>query len=72
MKKEHYYLKDRQLIYAYLPEKAIQGTEFLPMILDLNCTTGNPQAEVVTNGWEQLVEQENIIVIAPTYNDYAT
>lgn len=71
-KKEKYYLKDNLPIYAYLPEAAINGTKFLPMVLDLNCTTGNPEAEVKTNGWGQIIDQENFVLIAPTYNDYAT
>lgn len=58
-------------IYAYLPDQLPENGQNIPMVLDLNCTTGNPQAEVMTNGWDQLVDKENIIVIAPTYNDYA-
>lgn len=38
----------------------------------LCCTSGNPQAEVKTNGWDIIVSQENIIVIFPTYNNCVT
>lgn len=70
--KENYRLGLHGPIYAYLPEQAMEGTKKYPMILDLNCTTGNPRAEVKTNGWDQVAEKEGLIIIAPTYNDYAT
>ena len=38
----------------------------------LCCTSGTPQAEVKTNGWDIIVSQENIIVISPTYNNCVT
>lgn len=72
LKREQYYLRGNEPIYAYLPAEMDSLNRSLTMILDLNCTTGNPQAEVKTNGWDQLVDQEKLIVIAPTYNDYAT
>lgn len=58
-------------IYAYVP-KILPEDRKVPMVLAMNCTTGNPQAEVKTNGWDRLCAEEGFIVIAPTYNDYAT
>lgn len=72
MKQERYCLRGNDPIYAYLPSNMDLTDDSFPMVLDLNCTTGNPQAEVKTNGWDQLVDKEKLIVIAPTYDDYAT
>lgn len=72
MKQEKYYLRSNDPIYAYLPANMDLTDKPFPMVLDLNCTTGNPQAEVKTNGWDQLVDREKLIIIAPTYDDYAT
>lgn len=58
-------------IYAYLPSDVDQGKK-LPMVLDLNCTTGNPEAEVHTNGWDRIAEDKGVVVVAPTYDDYVT
>ena len=71
MKHETYQLDSHGPIYAYLPA-TIEDGEKLPLILDLNCTTGNPRAEVKTNGWESVAEKNKLIVVAPTYDDYAT
>jgi hypothetical protein len=71
LRQESYQLDYHGPIYAYLPRLA-DNHQLLPMVLDLNCTTGNPRAEVQTNGWDQVAAQENVIVIAPTYDDYAT
>lgn len=72
MIQEKYRLGLHGPIYAYLPDEvsAHPGRRY-PMVLDLNCTTGNPRAEVMTNGWDQVAAKENLIIIAPTYNDYA-
>ena len=58
-------------IYAYIPENLPTDTK-VPMVLAMNCTTGNPQAEVETNGWDRVCAEEGFIVVAPTYNNYAT
>lgn len=58
-------------VYVYGKEKILSSSQ-VPMILDLNCTTGNPRAEVITNGWDELAERENLLIVAPEYNDYAT
>lgn len=58
-------------IYTYISPKLSSG-EKVPLVLAMNCTGGNPQAEVLTNGWLSLCENEKIIVVSPIYNDYAT
>lgn len=68
---EQYRLGLHGSIYAYLPDNLASINRQLPLVLDMNCTTGNPQAEVMTNGWQRLIDQKQIIVVAPTYNDYA-
>lgn len=67
-----YQLDTHGPVFAYLPDNAGAQGQKLPMVLDLNCTTGNPEAEVHTNGWDQIAEEKGVIVIAPTYDDYVT
>ena len=71
IKTEQYKLDSHGPIYSYLP-KNLNRTLKYPLVMALCCTTGNPKAEVKTNGWDKIVLQENIIVISPTYNNYAT
>lgn len=72
LKHETYQLDHHGLIHVYIPETVINNSNFAPLVLDLNCTTGNPEAEVKTNGWDQVADEEGFILIAPNYNDYAT
>ncbi|KRM38498.1 hypothetical protein FC39_GL001268 [Lactobacillus hamsteri DSM 5661 = JCM 6256] len=65
------FTQNNRKVYVY-GKKSVLTNRQVPMILDLNCTTGNPKAEVLTNGWDEVTEKENIIVIAPEYDDYAT
>ena len=68
---ETYTLDQHGPIYAYLPEALEEGKRY-PLVIALNCTTGDPQGEVVGNGWDAVVREDDVIVVAPTYNDYAT
>lgn len=75
MKKGYEYLfqVDGRRVYVYGRKTNLeQKSKQLPLVLDLNCTTGNPQAEAMTNGWKDLAQKENMIVVAPEYDDYAT
>ena len=47
-------------IYAYVPEILPEDRK-VPMVLAMNCTTGNPQAEVKTNGWDRLCAEEGSV-----------
>lgn len=69
--KETWTLDGHGPVYVYLPDD-VKANQKLPLILDMNCTGGNPQAEVVTNGWDQVAERERLIIVAPTYDDYVT
>jgi len=71
LKREVYKLDSHGPIYSYLPPNLNKAFKY-PLVMALCCTTGNPQAEVKTNGWDKIVLKENIIVISPTYNNYAT
>ena len=71
IKKEVYKLDSHGPIYSYIPMNLNRQIKY-PLVVALCCTTGNPQAEVKTNGWDKIVLKENIIVISPTYNNYAT
>ena len=71
IKTEVYKLDSHGPIYSYLPPNLNKAFKY-PLVMALCCTTGNPQAEVKTNGWDKIVLKENIIVISPTYNNYAT
>lgn len=66
-----YTLDQHGTVFAYLPQ-TLEGGKTYPLVIALNCTTGHPQGEVMGNGWDTIVAEENIIVVAPTYNDYAT
>ena len=66
-----YVLDQHGTVYAYLPQILKDGESY-PLVIALNCTTGDPQGEVTGNGWDTIAAEENIIVVAPTYNDYAT
>ena len=68
---ETYTLDQHGPVYAYLPEALEEGKRY-PLVIALNCTTGDPQGEVTGNGWDAVVRQDDVIVVAPTYNDYAT
>ncbi|ORX42695.1 hypothetical protein BCR36DRAFT_587055 [Piromyces finnis] len=59
-------------IYSYLPPSFNTTNKKYPLVMALCCTTGNPQGEVISNGWDRIVEEEDIIVVSPTYNNYAT
>lgn len=62
---------DQRTVYVYMPED-IQKDEQLPLVLDMNCTGGDPESEVTSNGWDKEAEKERFIVVAPEYNDAAT
>ena len=66
-----YKLDSHGPIYSYIPKNLNKQSKY-PLIIALCCTTGNPQAEVKTNDWDKIVLKENIIVILPKYNNYAT
>lgn len=60
-------------VYVYGKEKNLsQNAKKLSLVLDLNCTSGNARAEAMTNGWQELASKEDIIVVAPEYDDYVT
>lgn len=42
LRQESYQLDYHGPIYAYLPPSADDHQQLLPMVLDLNCTTGTP------------------------------
>lgn len=71
LKTEQWTIDDHGPIYAYMPDDLAES-ETVPLVLAMNCTSGNPQGEVLSNGWDQKALQERFVVIAPTYNDYAT
>lgn len=50
-------------IFTYISPKISAG-EKVPLVLAMNCTTGNPEAEVLTNGWLSLCAEEKLIVVA--------
>ena len=70
-KTEIYKIDSHGEIYSYFPSNLNENLKY-PLVIALCCTTGNPKAEVKTNGWDKLICKENIIVVAPTYNNYAT
>ncbi len=72
LNKDVYQLDSHGPIYAYYNPETVAAGQPVPLVLDLNCTTGNPEAEVVSNGWDQVAEEEKLVVIAPTYDDYVT
>lgn len=71
IKTESYILDSHGPIYSYFPINLNRTIKY-PLVIALCCTTGNPKAEVKTNGWDKIVSKVNIFVISPTYNNYAT
>lgn len=71
LKREEWQIDRHGTVYVYMPDD-IADSEKVSLILDMNCTTGNPEAEVKTNGWDKAAVRYRFIVVAPTYNDYAT
>lgn len=71
LKTEQWTIDNHGPVYAYMPDD-LDPEEKVPLVLDMNCTTGNPQGEVLANGWDEEAVQERFIVVAPTYDDYAT
>ena len=67
---ESWRMENRNEVFAWIPEEL--PAEPVPMVLAMNCTNGNPQAEVKTNGWDALCAEEGFIVIAPEYRDDAS
>ncbi|MBQ6289759.1 MAG: hypothetical protein IJK71_11005 [Clostridia bacterium] len=67
---ESWRMENRNEVFAWIPEGL--PAEPVPMVLAMNCTNGNPQAEVKTNGWDVLCAEEGFIVIAPEYRDSAS
>jgi len=67
-RRESWRTERRDTVYAWLPEELPAG-EKAPMVVAMNCTGGNPEAEVKTNGWDKLCAEEGFIVIAPEYRD---
>ena len=58
-------------VFAWYPDDLVPG-ETYPLVLALNCTNGNPEAEVRTNGWDVVAREDRLIVVSPNYNDSVT
>ena len=58
--------------YIYITDKALSHDEKRPLILVMTYTTGNARAVVKGCGWDTLAEKENLILVSPEYNNYAT
>ena len=67
VRRESWRMENRNEVFAWIPEG--HPAEAVPMVLAMNCTNGNPEAEVKTNGWDVLCAEEGFIVIAPEYRD---
>lgn len=53
-----YVLDQHGTVYAYLPQILKDGESY-PLVIALNCTTGDPQGEVTGNGWDTIAAEEN-------------
>ena len=71
MQAETYYLGTDDRIMAYIPD-SIKGCEegTIPMILNLHWTGGTPEEQISENGWLEVSEKEEFIMIAPFYGSY--
>ena len=54
IKTEVYKLDSHGPIYLYIPNNINKQIRY-PLVIALWCTTGNPQSEVKTNGWDKIV-----------------
>lgn len=71
MKTEQFRIDDHGTVYVYMPDD-IKEYEKFPLILDMNCTGGDPESEVISNGWDTEAVKERFIVVSPEYNDAST
>lgn len=67
-----YQVSDNKTVYVYGKESLLEGNKKLPLVLFLNGTGGNPRQQALESGWVAKACEENIILIVPEYNDYAT
>ena len=67
-RREQYELVPRREIQAYLPESFEPGRLY-PLVIALCCTSGTPWAEIITNGWDRIAAEEEVIVVSPEYRD---
>ena len=70
VRRESWKMENHNQVFAWIPEGL--PAEPFPMVLAMNCTNGNPEAEVKTNGWDALCAEEGFIVISPEYRDSAS
>ncbi|MFT8318573.1 MAG: prolyl oligopeptidase family serine peptidase [Sporolactobacillus sp.] len=59
-------------VYVYGKKEVLGGTKKVPLVLFMCGTTGDPQEQAKSSGWVDKAQSEDIIVISPKYNDYAT
>jgi acetyl esterase/lipase len=59
-------------VYVYAKKANLQGAKKLPLVIFMHGTGGDPQTEAIKAGWVAKAKHSKMIVISPSYNDYAT
>lgn len=58
--------------YIYASDSVLNSDQNHPLILVMTYTTGNAKAVIRGCGWDTLAENEDVILISPEYDNYAT
>ena len=70
---EQFAMPNGKTVYYYLPQAVQDNPQTkVPLILFMCGTTCDPVDDAVGSGWLEVAEQENLIVVSPDYNNYAT
>ena len=70
---ESFTMPNGKVVYLHIPQAVKENPSTkVPMVLFMCGTTCDPVDNCVDSGWISLSEKENIIVVSPDYNNYAT
>jgi dienelactone hydrolase len=59
--------------YVYITSKTLNNrSDLCPLVLVMTFTTGNARNVVEYCGWKETALRENLIIVSPEYNNYAT
>ena len=71
--RERYRTPDGETGYMYLPSSYEErGDKTYPLVVMMNGTAQDPVHDAEGTGWTDLVKQEDILLLVPEYDDYAT
>ena len=70
---DSFQMENGETIYYHIPQYIEEHRQDrFPMILFMCGTACDPVENAVDSGWVELAEKENLIIVSPDYNNYAT